>query len=242
MLQRALKAEWMKLKHSPIIFAFLIIPIISVAMGTFNYWANKDILTEEWYSLWTQHTIFYCYLCCPTLIGVYCAYVCRIEHLQNNWKSVLVEPVKVEVIYGAKLLVVAGMLGCTQIFIGVLYFISGKLVGFNAKFPSEVVIWLVLGTIAGISIAALQLTISLKIRSFAIPVGISLAGGIMGLMILAAGYAVGCPYSLLSVGMCANDPMGGLAIKTPLFIAVTLGFTLCFSGLGIYQLKRKMMA
>ena len=242
MLQRALKAEWMKLKHSPIIFAFLIIPIISVAMGTFNYWANKDILTEEWYSLWTQHTIFYCYLCCPALIGVYCAYVCRIEHLQNNWKSVLVEPIKVEVIYMAKLLVVAGMLICTQIFIGFLYFISGKLVGFTSGLPQELVMWLVLGTLAGISIAALQLTISLKIRSFAIPVGISLAGGIIGLMVLAAGYAIGYPYSLLSVGMCANDPASGMTVQLPLFIAVTIGFTLCFSGLGIYQLKRKMMS
>ncbi|MFR2020841.1 MAG: hypothetical protein ACLS6G_10240 [Christensenellales bacterium] len=27
--------------------------------GTFNYLQNLEILTDGWYSLWTQHTLFY---------------------------------------------------------------------------------------------------------------------------------------------------------------------------------------
>ena len=76
MFYNILKAEKLKLHNSPIWLAFLIIPCISAFMGTFNYVNNTSILTEQWYSLWTQHTLFYCYFCFPALIGF---------HRWNSW-------------------------------------------------------------------------------------------------------------------------------------------------------------
>ncbi|MFQ9807576.1 MAG: hypothetical protein ACLR07_14850 [Christensenellales bacterium] len=59
MLRRCICAENRKLHASPIWLMFLILPIISAGYGTFNYLQNLEILTDGWYSLWTQHTLFY---------------------------------------------------------------------------------------------------------------------------------------------------------------------------------------
>lgn len=61
MFLRTLRAERMKLRHSPVWLAFFILPIVPAVMGTFNYLQNIDILQDQWYSLWTQHTLFTCY-------------------------------------------------------------------------------------------------------------------------------------------------------------------------------------
>ena len=59
MLTRCILAERKKLRHSLILPACILIPIIPAIMGTFNYLQNLGILKSEWYSLWTQHTLFY---------------------------------------------------------------------------------------------------------------------------------------------------------------------------------------
>lgn len=73
MMIHVLRAEQMKLKRSPVWLAFLILPIFPAIMGTFNYIQNVSILQDQWYSLWTQHTLFTCYFFLPALIGVYCS-------------------------------------------------------------------------------------------------------------------------------------------------------------------------
>lgn len=59
MLLRCIRAENKKLKHSIIFFACILIPVIPAIMGGFNYVQNTGILTQKWYSLWTQVTLFY---------------------------------------------------------------------------------------------------------------------------------------------------------------------------------------
>jgi len=240
MLRRALKAENIKLKHSPIWLAFIIIPLISAIMGSFNYYGNREILTSQWYSLWTQHTIFYCYLCFPALVGVYCSTICRLEHINNNWKSVLAEPIPLRTIYLAKLLTTMKMVLGTQIFIGILFWISGKVLGFSVTLPKELISWLVLGTVAGGVMVAFQLGISLCIRSFAVPIGIALIGGIAGLAARAAGVGLLFPYSLFAIGMCANSPETQLECPIFIFMGICLGFIGGFGMIGIKRMKKGM--
>ena len=59
---RAVKAESLKLKRSPVWLAFFALPMISAFFGTMNYKMNIGILKSEWYSLWSQHSLFLCYL------------------------------------------------------------------------------------------------------------------------------------------------------------------------------------
>lgn len=95
MLTRCILAERKKLRHSLILPACILIPIIPAIMGTFNYLQNLGILKSEWYSLWTQHTLFYASFFFAPLIGLYCSYLWRLEHRNNNWNSIMTAPVPV---------------------------------------------------------------------------------------------------------------------------------------------------
>ena len=59
MFLRCFRAEDRKLHASPIWILFFLLPVISAVYGTFNYLQNLGILEDQWYSLWTQHTLFY---------------------------------------------------------------------------------------------------------------------------------------------------------------------------------------
>lgn len=239
MFLRTLKAEWMKLRHSPVWLAFIILPILPAIMGTFNYMQNVAILQDQWYSLWTQHTIFTCYFFLPAIIGVYCSYLCRLEHNNHNWNLVMTVPVPASHVYLAKLTTASVMVLLTQIWIGVLYIISGKLCRLNASIPSELPQWLLFGVIGGVVICAMQLCISLIIRSFAVPVGIALIGSVVGFMALAKGYGVWFPYSLLCLGMRANHPGGPMQCSTEQFFLNGIFYLAICIMFSIIWLKKR---
>ena len=179
MFLNMLKAEKIKLHNSPIWLAFFIIPCLSAFMGTFNYLNNTSVLTKAWYSLWTQHTLFYCSFCFPALIGVYCAYECRLEHIQNNWNIILTMPVKKKFIYFSKLITIYKVVLVTQLLAGILFYISGKLSGFSEPMPLRFILLLILGSVGSLPIISAQLSLSLRIKSFSLPIGISIIGGIL---------------------------------------------------------------
>ncbi|WMJ89792.1 ABC transporter permease [Anaerocolumna sp. MB42-C2] len=243
MFIRTFRAERMKLHHSPVWLAFFILPILPAVMGTFNYQQNVDILKDQWYSLWTQHTLFTCYFFLPAIIGVYCSYLCRLEHMNHNWNTVMTAPVSVHYLYIAKLTVASVMVLLTQVWIGLLFVISGKLCRLTSPIPKELAIWLLCGTVSGIVICAVQLCVSLVIRSFAVPVGIAMIGGVAGLAAFAKGYGVWFPYSLLSLGMRANQPGGPMQCSTGQFVInslLYLAVCICFSV--VWLKKRDVVA
>ncbi|TEB05687.1 ABC-2 family transporter protein [Pelotomaculum schinkii] len=239
MFLRTLLAERMKLHHSPVWLAFLIIPILPAVMGTFNYLQNIGILQNQWYSLWTQHTIFTCYFFLPATIGVYCSYLCRLEHSNHNWNAVMTAPVPVSYVYLAKLISASVMVLLTQVWIGMLFVISGRLSGLAAPVPPELPVWLLCGAVGGIVICALQLCVSLIIRSFAVPVGIALIGGVAGLAALAKGYGVWFPYSLLCLGMRANQPGGAMQCSTEQFVLNSIFYLMVCILFAVIWLKKR---
>lgn len=234
MLFRVLKAERMKLKRSPIWIAFLLMPVIPAVLGTINYRANIEILQKEWYSLWTQHTLFTCYFFLPTMIGVYCAYIMRIEHNNQNWNKILTMPVSRKMIFISKMLVVSFMILISEIWIGILFVISGKAAGITSAVPySSVITWCLFGVLGGMVIASIQLLISIYLKSFALPVAVSFMGGISGLVFLAKHLGHIWPYSLMAYGMNSNSPQELLAGGYVQFVAVCAVYIIAFTALGI---------
>ena len=58
MLFRCLKAELVKFRRSPVWLAFVLLPVFPAILGTMNYLGNLGLLRSEWYSLWSQPTLF----------------------------------------------------------------------------------------------------------------------------------------------------------------------------------------
>ena len=240
MLLRLICAERIKLKRSPVWIAFILMPVVPAVLGTINYLGNIGILTSEWYSLWTQHTIFTCYFFLPIMIGIYCAYIMRLEQNNSNWNKTLAMPVPKNEIFLAKLITVAFMILISEIWIGALFVISGKIIGMTAALPlRSIAIWCLFGTLGGIVMAAVQLVLSMIIRSFALPIGISLAGGVSGLVFLAKNLGHLWPYSLMAYGMNSNSPQQMIESGYLPFVLICIAYIALMSVVGSIIMSRK---
>lgn len=240
MLLRCLKAELVKFRRSPVWLAFVVLPIFPAILGTMNYLANLGLLQSEWYSLWSQHTLFSSIFFLPALLGVFCAWQWRLEHTDHNWNSFLTAPVPVRDLYLAKLIWAAAVSLLSQVWIGVLFVLSGKLVGLAGPIPPELPEWLLCGALGGVSVCAVQLYFSLVIRAFAPPVAFGLVGGILGLMFTAQGWGYTFPYSLLCLGIRANNPQMELDLLP--FVLSVLAYLVLFALLSLRYLKKRDIA
>ena len=105
MFIRCIQAESKKIRRSLLLPACILIPVIPAVMGTFNYLQNLELLKSEWYSLWTQHTLFYASFFFAPLMGLYASYLWRLEHRHNNWNMVMTAPVPAAGLFFGKLAV-----------------------------------------------------------------------------------------------------------------------------------------
>lgn len=240
MLFKLIKAERLKLKRSPLWLAFLFMPVIPALLGTLNYMANIEILQSEWFSLWTQHTLFTCYFFLPIMIGIYSSYMMRQEENNRNWNKVLSMPVSKNLVFIAKLVQVFFMIFFSEIWICTLFVISGKVIGLTSAIPwGKLVIWCLFGTLGGTVIAAIQLMISLFIKSFALPVGIALGGGLSGLVFLAKHLGHIWPYSLMAYGMNSNAPQELIESGYVWFVVICIGYIVLFMTISSMILSRR---
>ena len=168
MLRHAVAAEGRKLKGSCIWLAFLFLPAFSVFVGCANFSMNREILTNEWQSLWTQVSLFYGDLFLAVLLSIYAAYAWRLEHLNHNWNTLMTASVPVRNIFWSKFLVIAGLSFVTQVLFFALYLAAGFYFGFQSPVPPDVIRWFLCAWIGSLPVAAMQLFFAMRIRSFAV--------------------------------------------------------------------------
>ncbi len=239
MIKQSISAELLKLRHSRIGLVLAVLPSISLMIGCANFYLNQGVLENGWYSLWNQVCIFYGEFFLPILIAICCSYVCRLEHLNRNWNMILTSPVSVASIFLAKLLVVSILILFTQAFFLGLYWLAGTLFSLPGNFPVETIGWSVRGWYATLSISALQLAISLRIRSFATPIGICLCAVFIGLGMYTANLGIFFPYSLLTIGMSVLNQDQLTTIQNIFFGVTNLSFIIIFASISIRRLKNK---
>ena len=237
MILRVLRAERIKYRRAPVWLAVVILPLFPAVLGTANYLANLEVLQQQWYSLWTQHTLFASYFFLPALLAVFCAWQWRLEYARHNFNSLLAAPVSHWAVYLSKLLPAVGVSFLAQLVTGLLFLAGGAAAGIDAPVPPQLAEWLLCGGLGGMAVCAVQLFLSLLLPSFAIPVAIALVGGIAGLMVTAQGLGLWFPYSLLSLGMRANDPTMELNVAV-LFLS-SVGYTCLFALLTVLLLKKR---
>lgn len=239
MFIRCIQAESKKIRRTLLLPACILIPVIPAVMGTFNYLQNLGLLKSEWYSLWTQHTLFYASFFFAPLMGLYASYLWRLEHRHNNWNMVMTAPVPAAGLFFGKLAVLFLITVFTQLWMGVLFLISGKLAGLPGLCPPSILLWLLRGTIGALPICCLQLFLSMNIRSFSVPIGIALLGGVAGVLINNEGKGLFWPYSLMLLGMNANSSNEALAEGYLPFIISALIFSLIFCIAAVWELNHR---
>lgn len=238
MLTVCMKTEQKKLKHSHLWLVFAGIPLLPTVLGGGNYLNNLEMLKSGWYSLWTQHSLFYASFFYGPLIAIYCSYIWRVEHLNYNWNSLMTMPTSERDIFLAKLLMSLRCTVALQLWVGVLFILSGKIVGLPGLPPGEILFWLLRGSLGGIVTAALQLVLSMMIRSFAVPVAMALLGSVAGFLMSSKGMGMLWPYALMMEGMNANKNTDVLSNPVGFGVAIC-GFLILFTSIGVCYLKYK---
>lgn len=193
---RSISAECLKLRHSRLGLILMALPALSLLIGCANFYFNQSVLQYGWHSLWTQVALFYGAFFLPVLIAICCAYVCRLEYMNRDWNAVLTAPVAITSVIVAKLVVVGLLIFIVQLLFLALFFGAGHLLGISSAFPAETWGWIFRGWVASLSIAAIQLGLSLRIHSFAAPIGICLCAVFLGLGLYVAKLGMFFPYSL----------------------------------------------
>lgn len=239
MLLACIKSEQLKLRRSHIWIAFVLTPIIPAFMGTQNYLNNLGVLQSEWFSLWTQETLFYSNFFFSPLIAIYCSYLWRIENQNKNRHMLLTAPVPVRDLFLGKLFSIIKITVFTQIWIFVLFILSGKLVQLLGFPPLQTLAYIVRGLLGGIVIAALQLLISMLLKSFATPIAIAVIGSITGLLAANSRYGIFYPYSLMMLGMNANKTEDMLSGNSIPFILSSLFYLILFCRTAVSILKHQ---
>lgn len=243
MLKRCILAENRKLHASPIWVMFFLLPTISAGYGTFNYLQNLELLTDGWYSLWTQHTLFYSMFFFPAMVAVYAAYLWRLEHLGHNWNLIMTAPVRPLDLFAAKFVVVAKLALLTHAFVFFLYTVCGKVFAHLPGWPPAVLpLFLLRGALGAVAVIAAQLVLAMVLRSFPVPIFLGLLGGISGIFISSKGFALLWPYSLMQMGMNANKSTDMLAGQYTLFVFSCLFWVAVMFLLAHLLLKRDVKA
>lgn len=239
MLLNCIQCEKMKLQHSHMWIAFVLFPIVPSIMGSMNYLQNLAVLKSEWVSLWTQETLFYSNFFFAPLIAIYCGYLWRIENRNKNRHLLMTMPVPVRNIFLGKLVSIAKITLFTQLWIFVIFIISGRMLSLTGLPPASLFLYTLRGILGGMVIAALQLLLSMMIRSFAAPIAIAVFGAITGLLAGNTAYGVYYPYSLMMLGMNANRSEDMLGDSSLPFVLSSIFYLLLFSAIAVYLLKHR---
>ena len=238
MLFACVRTEQKKLRHSHLWVAFLVIPLLPTVMGAANYMNNLGLLKSEWYSLWTQHSLFYANFFYAPLIALYCSYIWRVEHLNYNWNHLMTMPVSAADVFLSKLLLAVRCTVFLQIWMWVRFLIAGKAVGLPGMPDLQILVWLLRGSLGALAITSLQLLLSMIIRSFAVPIALALLGSVAGLLASNGGLGLFWPYSLMLMGMNANKTEDMVSSSLGFGIS-TLVFFVVFTGVGILWLRKR---
>jgi len=207
-----LPVELIKLKHNPIWIPFLLIPLISAVIGTFNFTQNQSVLHNTWEDLWTQQSLFLGMFFLAPLVGILCSLLWRMEHKGSNWNLILTVTTPEKMVKD-KWLTAVLLSSISILWIAVIYLFTGKII---LRLPGDVpgLFWFRMISAAAClaAITAVQSMLSMIFRSFAVPIALAFAGSIAGLWLTVKGAYYAVPYSMLIYALGSSSITGELNV------------------------------
>ncbi|MGE6666386.1 ABC transporter permease [Paenibacillus xylanexedens] len=234
---RILSAERLKMSKSPIWLLILLSPLIALLIGLLS------TPSGNWQVLMTTMVFLHGLLLLPMLTGVFTSFVCRFEHAGGGWKQMLVLPLTRSGVYAGKLTIVLMLLAGAQALLLMSILLAGMIHGITMPVPwGFLASKLLLGLLACVPLAALQMFVSLVWSSFAAPLALNFALTIPNILIVnSATYGPYYPWAQPMILMTPVDGTGFGAYNVPLMtmLAVVGGSAVIFIGIGMMYFAKK---
>ncbi|MGC8230208.1 ABC transporter permease [Pseudobacillus badius] len=179
MLKNTLYVERLKLKRSKLWLLYIIGPLLGVLLAYINFLKNYDLFMQpgdnEWIEAWTQAALFMGPFILPILVGIYAAFICREEHVGGGWKQLFTLPIKHSAVFLGKFLIVIGMVTVTMLLLFIFFVVIGYVKGIEGSFPIFMLLgFVVKGILACLPLIVLQLIISIRAKTFGVPLAVSI--------------------------------------------------------------------
>jgi hypothetical protein len=191
-----------------------------------------------WIEAWTQLQIFYGPLILPILTGIYSALICRSEHIGGGWKQLLALPIKRSQVYLSKLTLVFVLLAFTQLLMVVLYIPAGLITGIPGELPwLDLLKFAMLGCIASLPLATIQMIVSTHWRSFGVPLAINIGFAIPAFILSYTKYGQYYPWALPNLAMSPADEAPIQSYPVFYGIVISVFIIALFIGLRVFTKK-----
>ena len=208
-----LAAEAIKLKRSSAWVVVILLPLLAVFAGTFNFYANREVFSQTWESLTSQMTVFYSMFFCSLGVALLTSTVWRVEHRGTSWNAMRTTPHSPIAVALAKTLVIFVPVLAMQVVFMVLAWISGTFImGLGPAMPLVFIVADLLAIVGALPLIAVQSLLSMLMRSFAAPVAVAFVGCVIatGLEASQSPLAYGVPLGILSMTLL----LGSSAMST----------------------------
>lgn len=234
---RILSAERLKMAKSPISLLVLSSPLIALLIGLLSSPSG------DWRALMSAMVMIHGMLLLPMLTGVFTSFVCRFEHAGGGWKQLLVLPLTRTGVYLGKFTVVLLLLACTQLLLLGSIVLTGLIHGMASPVPWGFLVGkMLLGLLACIPLAALQMFVSLIWSSFAAPLALNFALTIPNILVAnSATYGPYYPWAQPMLLMVPIEGTGFGAFNVPLGTLLTVvgGSAALFIAMGMIYFSKK---
>ena len=224
-----LAAEAIKLKRSSAWVVVILLPLLAVFAGTFNFYANREVFSQTWESLTSQMTVFYSMFFCSLGVALLTSTVWRVEHRGTSWNAMRTTPHSPIAVALAKTLVIFVPVLAMQVVFMVLAWISGTFImGLGPAMPLVFIVADLLAIVGALPLIAVQSLLSMLMRSFAAPVAVAFVGCVIatGLEASQSPLAYGVPQGILSMtlllGSSAMSTAGKLDAASMLPLVVSI--------------------
>lgn len=180
-LLSVLRCEILKLATSRASLISLALPALLTSLVAFNTLAHPGI-DPSWPLYFQTIRALWCLFALPALLALIAALSVGLEHQNDNWKWILIQPVSRNWIFLGKFLPLIGLVLISQLTL----FFSAQLLGTALQLPGpipwselEISLW---AAAAMLPVLAFQFWISLAWRSFLLPVGAGFLGAFLTLV------------------------------------------------------------
>ncbi|KWX73574.1 ABC transporter permease [Paenibacillus jilunlii] len=168
-MEYLMKAERMKLQY-PLILILLLIGTLGTVMLGINSLNSENFAgfyVRGWKTFYLHMASFHGLFLYPLYAGVLASFICRYEHINGGWKQLFCLPVPRSRVYYAKLGTLMLLLGLIQLLFAGSYLLAGELLQLgNDLDVAELITGTVGGWLAILPFAALQLWVSMRLKSF----------------------------------------------------------------------------
>lgn len=236
-----LAAEALKLRRSAAWVVVVLLPVLALVSGSVNYLMNQEVLSRGMASMISQVLVFYSLFFCSMAVGLLAATVWRPEHRSAGWNAMRTTAHGPVAVVLAKTLVITVPVAAMQVGLVVATWTVAACMGLGTLLPAGFVVTCLLSVLTAQPLVALQSLLSMRMRSFAAPVAVCLAGVVVGVgaVMRGSGASVLWPQSLLTrtlaLGSTAVSDSGGLdaASLTPILGGAAVSGFVCWELLAL---------